>query len=60
MLPTLILSTLFTLASAAAVTKRHPATLVSRQSGVCGGIATAECCQLDVLGVVNLNCENGM
>ena len=56
---TLVLASLFSLTSAAAVTKRYPATLVERQSGVCGALSTPVCCQLDVLGVANLNCENG-
>ena len=50
---------LLSLTSAAAVTKRYPATLVERQSGICGGLATPLCCQTDVLGVANLNCANG-
>ncbi|RYO71905.1 hypothetical protein AA0113_g1698 [Alternaria arborescens] len=49
---------LLSLTSAAAVTKRYPATLVERQSGICGGIATPLCCQTDVLGVANLDCAN--
>jgi hypothetical protein len=53
------LTALLSLTSAAAVIKRYPATLVSRQSGICGGLATALCCQTDVLGVANLNCANG-
>jgi hypothetical protein len=53
------LTALLSLTSAAAVTKRYPATLVERQSGICGGLATALCCQTDVLGVANLNCANG-
>ncbi|EAT86290.1 hypothetical protein HBI56_099580 [Parastagonospora nodorum] len=55
---TIILTTLFSLTSAAAVQKRYPATLVERQSGVCGGLATPLCCQTDVLGAANLNCAN--
>jgi hypothetical protein len=50
---------LLSLTSAAAVTKRYPATLVERQSGICGALATPLCCQTDVLGVANLNCANG-
>jgi hypothetical protein len=53
------LTALLSLTSAAAVTKRYPATLVERKSGICGGLATALCCQTDVLGVANLNCANG-
>ncbi|KAH7083408.1 hypothetical protein BKA63DRAFT_152658 [Paraphoma chrysanthemicola] len=52
------IASLLSLASAAAVTKRYPANLVERQSGVCGALATPLCCQLDVLGVANLNCAN--
>lgn len=55
------LTALLSLTSAAAVTKRYPytATLVERQSEICGGLATPLCCQTDVLGVANLNCANG-
>jgi hypothetical protein len=56
---TLVLASLLSLTSAAAITKRHPATLVDRQSGVCGALRTPLCCQLDVLGVATLNCANG-
>ena len=56
---TIVLVSLLSVTSAAAVTKRYPATLVARQSGVCGALSTPVCCQLDVLGVANLNCENG-
>lgn len=56
---TLTVTALLSVASAAAVTKRYPATLSTRQSGVCGALSTPLCCQLDVLGVANLNCENG-
>jgi hypothetical protein len=56
---TIGLTTLLSVVSAAAVTKRYSATLVERQSGVCGGLATALCCQTDVLGAANLNCANG-
>lgn len=56
---TIALTTLLSLASAAAVKKRYSATLVERQSGVCGGLATPLCCQTDVLGAANLNCANG-
>jgi hypothetical protein len=48
---TIVLATLLSLTSAAAVTKR--------QSGVCGALSSPLCCQLDVLGVANLNCETG-
>ena len=57
---TLAFTALLSIASAAAVTKRYEAKLVSRQAGVCGALSTPLCCQLDVLGVANLNCENGM
>lgn len=56
---TVIVASLLSLTSAAAVTKRYEGKLVARQSGVCGAISTPLCCQLDVLGVANLNCENG-
>ncbi|KAL1801465.1 hypothetical protein ACET3X_001807 [Alternaria dauci] len=52
------MTALLSLTSAAAVTKRYTATLVERASGICGGLATPLCCQLDVLGVANLNCAN--
>ncbi|KAH7068686.1 fungal hydrophobin-domain-containing protein [Paraphoma chrysanthemicola] len=55
---TIAIASLLSLTSAAAVTKRYPATLVERQSGVCGALATPSCCQLDVLGVADLNCAN--
>ncbi|KAF2130232.1 hypothetical protein P153DRAFT_375029 [Dothidotthia symphoricarpi CBS 119687] len=55
---TLALATLLSVTSAVAVTRRHPATLSKRQSSVCGGIATPTCCQLDVLGAANLDCES--
>jgi hypothetical protein len=54
------ITALLSLTYAAAGTKRYPATLVERQSGVCGGLATPLCCQTDILGVANLECENGM
>jgi hypothetical protein len=52
---TVVFATLLSLTSAAAV----PAKLVMRESGVCGALSSPLCCQLDVLGVANLNCENG-
>jgi hypothetical protein len=56
---TIVLATLLSVASAGAITKRYPATLVERAAGVCGGLATALCCQTDVEGVADLNCANG-
>ena len=55
------LTALLSLASAAAISAGSPAVgkLVARQGSVCGTLATPVCCQLDVLGVANLNCENG-
>jgi hypothetical protein len=50
-----VLATLLSVAAAAAV----PAELVTRQSGVCGPLSSPLCCELDVEGVANLNCENG-
>ncbi|KAF2036775.1 hypothetical protein EK21DRAFT_51780 [Setomelanomma holmii] len=55
---TVILAFLLSLTSAAAVAKRYPAKLVERQSGVCGPLSTASCCQLGVEGVADLNCAN--
>ncbi|KAF3051715.1 hypothetical protein E8E11_004498 [Didymella keratinophila] len=54
------ISALLSLTSAAAISARSPSVgkLVSRQGSVCGGVATPVCCQLDALGVANLNCEN--
>ncbi|KZM24336.1 uncharacterized protein EKO05_0005646 [Ascochyta rabiei] len=54
------ITALLSLTSAAAITARSPTTgrLVSRQASVCGALATPVCCQLDILGVANLNCEN--
>jgi hypothetical protein len=52
---TIVIATLLSLASAAAV----PSKLLTRQSGVCGALSTPLCCQLDVEGVADLNCENG-
>ncbi|KAF2849918.1 hypothetical protein T440DRAFT_362927, partial [Plenodomus tracheiphilus IPT5] len=43
---------------AALLTTASAAAIAPRQSGVCGALATPLCCQLDVLGVANLNCEN--
>ena len=56
------LTALLSLTSAAAINARSPSVgkLVARQAGVCGALATPVCCQLDVLGIANLNCENGM
>jgi hypothetical protein len=55
------ISALLGLTSAAAISARAPSVgkLVAR-AGVCGGISTPVCCQLDALGVANLNCDNGM
>ncbi|KAJ4336807.1 hypothetical protein N0V87_005202 [Didymella glomerata] len=54
------LTALLSLTSAAAINARFPSVgkLVARQAGVCGALATPVCCQLDVLGIANLNCEN--
>ncbi|KAF3040540.1 hypothetical protein E8E12_008867 [Didymella heteroderae] len=54
------LTSLLSLTSAAAISARSPSVgkLVARQGSVCGALATPVCCQLDVLGVANLNCEN--
>jgi hypothetical protein len=52
---TIVIATLLSLASAAAV----PSKLLTRKSGVCGALSTPLCCQLDVEGVADLNCENG-
>lgn len=54
-------SALLSLTSAAAINARSPLSskLVTRQASVCGALATPVCCQLDVLGVANLNCANG-
>ncbi|KAJ4381843.1 hypothetical protein N0V86_003208 [Didymella sp. IMI 355093] len=54
------LSALLSLTSAAAIGARSSAVgkLVARQGSVCGALATPVCCQVDVLGVANLNCEN--
>jgi hypothetical protein len=46
----LVLSAAFT--AAASVPLR-------RETGVCGPLSTPLCCQLDVEGVANSNCENG-
>lgn len=53
---------LLSLASAAAVGVRSPSVgkLVARQGSVCGALSSPLCCELDVLGVANLNCANGM
>lgn len=55
-------TTLLSLTSAVAITARSPiiGKLVARQGSVCGALATPVCCQLDALGVINLNCETGM
>jgi hypothetical protein len=52
---TIVFATLLSVAAAAAV----PTELVTRQSGVCGPLSSPLCCELDVEGVANLNCENG-
>lgn len=56
------LAALMSLTSAVAINARSLAVsqLASRQASVCGGLTTPLCCQVDVLGVANLNCENGM
>ncbi|KAF2492116.1 hypothetical protein BU16DRAFT_620529 [Lophium mytilinum] len=57
----LILSSALSLASAAAVTPRHPANLVGGEltkRDVCGGDTSPVCCQLDVEGVADLNCQS--
>jgi hypothetical protein len=51
----IVLANLLSFTSAAAI----PTKLMTRQSGVCGALSTPLCCQLDVEGVANLNCENG-
>lgn len=55
------LAALLSLTSAAAINARSPITgnLVSRQASVCGALSTPSCCELDVEGVADLNCENG-
>jgi hypothetical protein len=40
-------------------TSLSSAASLRRQSGICGPLSTPLCCQLDVEGVANLNCENG-
>ncbi|KAH7135881.1 fungal hydrophobin-domain-containing protein [Dendryphion nanum] len=59
------LTSLLTLTSALVLVDRTPAKLSGPQagkliarSGVCGPLQTPLCCQLDVSGVANLNCEN--
>lgn len=49
----------FTSAAAISTPSATVGKLVARQGSVCGALATPVCCQLDVLGVANLNCENG-
>lgn len=56
---TIAFTTLLSVASAAVLTKRYPATLVERQDGVCGNRGVPLCCQTDLLGVANLNCRVG-
>lgn len=63
---TIAFTTLLAVASAAAVSQRSPVSVKGRDAGklvardgVCGGISNPLCCQLDVSGVANLNCENG-
>lgn len=63
---TIAFTTLLAVASAAAISERSPASVKGRaagklvaRDGVCG-TSTPLCCQLDVDGVANLNCENGM
>ncbi|KAI8935259.1 hypothetical protein NX059_007848 [Plenodomus lindquistii] len=48
----------FIVALAALLSTASAAAITARQSGVCGPLATPSCCQLDLLGVANLNCEN--
>ncbi|KAF2247939.1 hypothetical protein BU26DRAFT_565362 [Trematosphaeria pertusa] len=62
---TLALTSLLSLTSAVAIMERSPAKLSGRsagklvaRAGVCGPLQTPLCCQLDVDGVANLNCEN--
>ncbi|KAG9189014.1 hypothetical protein G6011_05882 [Alternaria panax] len=50
---------LFTLTPLTALLTLTSAAVIStRQSGLCGNLATPLCCQTDVLGVANLNCAN--
>ncbi|KAF2116292.1 fungal hydrophobin-domain-containing protein [Lophiotrema nucula] len=62
---TVILTSILSVASAAAITERSlPTKLFGRDAGklvrrdVCGPLESPLCCQLDVEGVANLNCEN--
>jgi hypothetical protein len=59
-----VLTSLLSVASAAAVSPRYPAKLTGgelskRQSSVCGSNTTPVCCQVDVLGVADTSCGNG-
>ncbi|KAF2830721.1 hypothetical protein CC86DRAFT_402740 [Ophiobolus disseminans] len=45
------------LASLLSLTFAAPTTLDTR-AGVCGGVRVPVCCQLDVLGLSDLNCAN--
>jgi hypothetical protein len=56
------LTTLLALTTALTLPKRyesHPES-IALSSGVCGPLQTPLCCQIDVLGVIDLTCENGM
>lgn len=65
---TVVFASILSLASAAAIAESSPAKVSGpaagklvphHPSGVCGPLQTPLCCQLDIDGVVNLNCENG-
>ncbi|KAH7063620.1 hypothetical protein B0J12DRAFT_735503 [Macrophomina phaseolina] len=48
------------LASATAITqpKPHARAVLSRQAGICPGIESPQCCQLDVAGLASLTCSS--
>ncbi|KAF2739656.1 hypothetical protein EJ04DRAFT_519318 [Polyplosphaeria fusca] len=65
----IVLASILSLASAAAISELKPVKVSGPAAGklvprhpkfgdVCGPLQTPLCCQLDVDGVANLNCEN--
>lgn len=57
-----VCTALLSMASASAINAHPPIDeeLVTRQRSVCGPNHTPVCCELDILGVADFNCNNGM